>query len=143
MTRQTGFTQDDWERIKAEYIATRVSSRELAKKYGISESYMRAKRTKGKWDEEREKLARAKADAAIKAAAKVQGDLVKLATETLEVTMKKLHVAADTCDPNDVRTLKDIADAMTKIKELGMYEVKKASNDVQVTFESEGSSYAD
>ena len=43
----------DWNAIKAEYIAGGTSYRKLAEKYGVSESWLRQRGSKEKWNEQK------------------------------------------------------------------------------------------
>jgi uncharacterized protein YjcR len=45
----------DWEKIKAEYISSSISTRDLAQKYGISYGTLRDRAQKEKWPEQRKK----------------------------------------------------------------------------------------
>lgn len=46
----------DWAVIKNEYVNTNISTRELAKKYGVSHSQVARRSAKSKWPEQRETL---------------------------------------------------------------------------------------
>ena len=88
----------DWEKIRAEYIASEISCRALAEKYHISPNVVSKKATKDGWKNDRRKCgekvaekivarsARAKADAAL------QGlDLCKYTMEIWNMNLKSLN----------------------------------------------------
>lgn len=55
-TKESGECMVDWAAIKTEYITTQISTRDIAKKYGVSHSQIARRSSREKWAQHRETL---------------------------------------------------------------------------------------
>lgn len=82
----------DWVAIKAEYIATTISQRELAEKYGVSHSTIRRRCEKESWVAARERYER---DVSAKVAQKNANKEVNRLSRLIDATTKAIDVAME------------------------------------------------
>lgn len=100
------FLITDWNKIKAEYIASDVSMQELANKYNISSSTMRKKAAKEKWSEQRNNVVtKVEQKTAEKIAEKQSNDIADGLTRLNDLAfrmLEKLEAAVDEIDEKEM-----------------------------------------
>lgn len=122
----------DWVAIRAEYISTQISTRDLAKKHGVSYSTLRKKSEKEGWTEARKeqvrrtgaKIAQKLADQQVNHIASLIADGSK-AQELLSRFLDEMEQSGD-IKPAEIKT---ITSALKDLRDL--YKVDSGADDVK------------
>ena len=117
----------DWNQIRREYITTRASYRDLAKKFGISFSFIAKKSRAENWPEQRAQYIH-RLDTKVEQ--KAERVLVDQTARLYEATDKLLNKVFQLLDMDDAlapRDLKSLSSTLTDIKML------RAKDDSEVT----------
>ena len=93
----------DWEKIKAEYLTTEISMRDLAQKYGVHYTTIGKKAAKEEWQTQRQQQA--------------DRTLTKMLTAD---TKKKVEQAVDDEKPMSANAIKNLSDALKNIRDTQM-----------------------
>lgn len=123
-------TPSDWEKAKTEYIKGNATLKEIAEKYGISHSHIRAKASKEKWSELQYKHHTKKAEQIVRNVR--QGDVKKASSIQLcadgMIDIIAKHIATGELDPDSIakltRSLKDLREIKHDLTE---YELREQS----------------
>lgn len=141
----------DWNHIKAEYIASEISYRKLADKYGIERNKLQKRATRENWVELRSR-SRAKTDARIvesisKQEAHRANNLVDVADKLIDKIIEMLdksdmlstqnikNLTSALKDLKDIKGVKseaDMREQMARIKNLEK-QIEKADNTAAIT----------
>lgn len=126
--RKGGFTVD-WNTIKAEYIAGGISYRELAEKYGVSESTLKKKAAKEKWTELRNQagtetelkivdtISEEQADTAVSAVSLINDSAMNMLKQIADETAKGVNANKIKAYSLALNRLKDVLNIKSDIDE--------------------------
>ena len=89
----------DWLSIRAEYISTRISTRDLAQKHEVSYSTLRKRAEKEQWSKERESQRRKiSAKVALKTAEALSSQTASATVKMLAINDKLINLLSKTVD---------------------------------------------
>lgn len=116
---------NDWNAIKAEYIAGGISQRKLAEKYGVSPSKLMHKASSEKWEASRKKV-RSKSEAKVEQ--KVANTIASNADKLYKAYGKaidRVSSAIETASDSGTNLL-SLVSALEKLQKMGVPEDENA-----------------
>lgn len=129
--KKSGESVPDWVSIKTEYISTQISTRELAKKHGVSHSQVARRSAVEKWVEQRETLRNKTETLCIQKTAEAVSDLqADRITQLLSAGQKAACLLSSRldqmADDGKIKTyeIKAITEALKNVRDL--YETEGA-----------------
>lgn len=163
VTTMKGGITVDWNTLKAEYIAGGISYRELAEKYGVSQSTLRQRAAREKWSEQKntvrteveqkmiDTISDEQTEQAVSAASLISkaamNFLMKIAEESLKIKEGKLDKDITTKyseyalalsrfkDVLDIKSEKDIEEQQARIDNLRKQAQKDDKKDNKIIVE--------
>lgn len=127
MAKKSAIPEDDWERIRTEYVSTSISIRELAEKYKCSADALEKRANTQSWTEQRRKISAevlAKADAEItarraKELAEYNEQDLKIAKALRAQIASHINLAMSTKDLLSAKEIKMLVSAMSDAQRIG------------------------
>lgn len=107
-TKKVEIPEDIWEKVKAEYISTDTSYRQLEKKYGISYGKIQAKAKRGKWLDERAIFKSERTNKSLDLICTQQAEEIAKAIQVGNKLLDKLEQAVDELDVILVKRTKSV-----------------------------------
>ena len=110
----------DWNAIRAEYISTNISQRQLAKKYGVTYATIRNKAETSGWLDLRDEAQRKSNAQATQEIADAFTDNAKLKQEIVSVLLSKMRTIAENIpsDATEKRKTKGRDTTVVRLKDL-------------------------
>lgn len=118
-----------WKKIRDEYVGSNASMRELSRKYGISVSCISDKAKKEGWKELKAQINEKAEQKIVESLSDKQASNTEKAMEILNNLMDKLNDAVKHVNTKDVGTMKSLVTSMKDLRDIGVFEVKKAEAD--------------
>ena len=110
----------DWEKIKAEYLTTEISMRDLAQKYGVHYTTIGKKAAKEEWQTQRQQQADRTLTKMLTADTKKKVDRASRLMTVADKLLKKVEQAVDDEHPMSASAIKNLSDALKNIRETQM-----------------------
>lgn len=127
MAKKSAISEQDWERIRLEYISSSISIREIADKHECSADALEKRAGREQWTEQRRKMSaeiQAKADAEV--SEKRAQDLIKFNEEDLNVAKalrsqiaKHINDAIKSSTPLSTHDIRRLASAAADAQKIG------------------------
>lgn len=114
-------TPEMWEKIKQEYISSSVSTRDLAKKYGIPKNTLQRRSSKEGWVQQRKDVGAALVQRATNELIEEHSTIYDTAMRISEKLLAKIEMAVDEMGVESIGMSKTITGALKDIKEIGFY----------------------
>lgn len=115
----------DWEKIKAEYLTTEISIRELAQKHGVHYTTIAKKSSKEDWQTQRQQQANKTLTKMLAADTKNKADRVARLNTVADKLLRKVEVYVDVDGPISPTSIKNLSDALKNIKEVQMIRTEQ------------------
>ena len=124
----------DWEKLRSEYITTRITLRELADKHGIKAAGVMRRAANEYWEAERKQESAKVSSAVINASAEVRvAELDKFNADDLKmaraIRARAAQMMATVTSPQDLRAIAGAVDAAQKVGRLAL-GVSTNSNEI-------------
>ena len=110
----------DWEKIKAEYLTTDISMRDLAQKYGVHYTTIGKKAAKEDWQTQRQQQADKTLTKMLTADTKKKVDRASRLMTVADKLLRKVEQAVDDEQPMSAGAIKNLSDALKNIRETQM-----------------------
>ena len=110
----------DWAKIKAEYMTTGISYRDLAKKYGVHYTTIGKKASEEDWPTQRQQQADRTLTKMLTADTKKKVDRASRLMTVADKLLKKVEQAVDDEHPMSASAIKNLSDALKNIRETQM-----------------------
>ena len=110
----------DWEKIKAEYLTTEISMRDLAQKYGGHYTTIGKKAAKEEWQTQRQQQADRTLTKMLTADTKKKVDRASRLMTVADKLLKKVEQAVDDDKPMSAGAIKNLSDALKNIRDTQM-----------------------
>lgn len=110
----------DWEKIKAEYLTTEASIRDLAQKYGVHYTTIGKRASKEGWQTQRQQQANKTLTKILTADTKKKVDRASRLMTVADKLLMKVELAVDQEGPISAGAIKNLSDALKNIKEAQM-----------------------
>ena len=138
---KSSINDTDWDKLRAEYISTSISIRELAQKHRCSEDALEKRAGRDSWSEARRKMSaevQAKADAElaekrVKELAEFNEQDINIAKAIKTHIAKHLNKAKANNEPLSIRELKLLAGASESAQKIGRLALGVSTNNNEVT----------
>ena len=110
----------DWAKIENEYITTEATQEELAKKYGVSQSTLNHKASKGSWSQKRLEIRSKVAQKVIKTTASRAVSRTKKFMDASDAAIDKLMSYIEQQEPETMSgtDMNAVANALKKLQEV-------------------------
>lgn len=115
----------DWEKIKAEYLTTDISIRDLAQKYGVHYTTIAKKSSKEDWQTQRQQQATKTLTKMLAADTKQKVDRATRLKTVADKLLNKVEVLVERDDYLSANAIKNLSDALKNIKEAQMIRTDK------------------
>lgn len=133
----------NWEEIKREYVSTKISMREIARKYGFSVSTVSERAKKEGWKRTAERVRTVTEQKYVEKLADAKVSNADKAMRIIDKLMDKIEESIKVVKPGDVQATKQLVGAMKDLRDMGVFEVQTTSNDINVSFGEGAKDYAD
>lgn len=118
----------DWEKIKAEYVTTEISVRELAQKYGVHYTTIGKKASKEGWQELRQQQTNATLTKILTAVSDQKVDRAKKLYDATDELLDKIVAGIGAVSVLSASAAKNYSDALKNIKDIKMI---KSEEDIE------------
>ena len=115
----------DWEKIKAEYLTTDTSYRELAQKYGVNYATIGKKASKEGWQTQRQQQANKTLTKMLAADTKQKVDRATRLKTVADKLLDKVEALVADDDRLTATAIKNLSDALKNIKEAQMIRTQE------------------
>lgn len=133
----------NWEEIKREYVSTKISMREIARKYGFSVSTVSERAKKEGWKRTAERVRTVTEQKYVEKLTDAKVSNADKAMRIIDKLMDKIEESIKVVKPGDVQATKQLVGAMKDLRDMGVFEVQTTSNDINVSFGEGAKDYAD
>ncbi len=115
----------DWEKIKAEYLTTEISIRDLAQKHGVHYTTIAKKASKEEWQTQRQQQANKTLTKMLAADTKQKVDRATRLKTVADKLLDKVEVLVAQDDYLSAAAIKNLSDALKNIKEAQMIRTQE------------------
>lgn len=126
----------NWEEIKREYVSTKISMREIARKYGFSVSTVSERAKKEGWKRTAERVRTVTEQKYVEKLADAKVSNADKAMQIINKLMDKMNRSIDCVKDGDIQSMKQLVGAMKDLKDIGVFEVQ-STKDTSVTVKLE------
>ena len=110
----------DWEKIKAEYLTTETSYRELGQKYGVNYATIGRKAAKEGWPAQRQQQIDRTLTKTLNAVSTTAANRAVRIMTVADKLLKKVEQVVDQDEPITANAIKNLSDALKNIRETQM-----------------------
>lgn len=137
-------TTVNWEEVKKEYITTKVSLRELSRKYEIPIATLQYHCKKEGWEKTVEQISNKVEQKIIEKISDARVSNADKAMRIIDKLMDKIEESIKVVKPGDVQATKQLVGAMKDLRDMGVFEVQTTDSNINVSFGTkETEDYAD
>lgn len=132
-----------WEEIKKEYVTTKISMREIARKYGYAVSSVSERAKREGWKKTAERIANRTEQKYIEKVSDARASNADKAMKIIDKLMDKLGKSIDVVKDGDVQAMKQLVGAMKDLRDIGVFDMgEKKDISVNIKLEGELEDYA-